>query len=58
MFLRLYISLMSIQEIVQFVFILVVIKTSMAEFIALLQIESAVTQRISYESYFKMKISK
>ena len=58
MFLRLYISLMSIQEIVQFVFILVAIKTSMAEFIALLQIESAVTQRISYESYFKMKINK
>ena len=49
---------MSIQEIVQFVFILVAIKTSMAEFIALLQIESAVTQRISYESYFKMKIKK
>ena len=58
MFLRLYISLMSIQEIVQFVFILVAIKTSMAEFIPLLQIESAVTQRISYESYFKMKINK
>ena len=47
-FLRLYISLLSIQEMVQFVFILIAIKTSADEFTGLIQINSAKTQKMLY----------